>query len=130
MSWCSAGSSRFPITKRYRQQAPCPRLEERGMPQNFGGKDTLIRNARLIDGTGAPWFEADLRISGSRIAAIGAALPADGADIIEAGGCYLAPGFIDAHCHDDLICLREPDRPEKVLQGVTTLVVGNCCFSL
>ena len=40
------------------------------------GKDTLIRNARLIDGTGAPWFEADLRISNGRIAAIGAALPA------------------------------------------------------
>jgi N-acyl-D-amino-acid deacylase len=92
--------------------------------------DTLIRNARVIDGTGAPWFAGDLRISGGRIAAIGASLPLDGAELIEAQGCYLAPGFIDAHCHDDLICLREPDRPEKALQGVTTLVVGNCCFSL
>lgn len=103
------------------------------MPQGTSqssAKDTLIRNARLIDGTGAPWFEADLRISGSRIAAIGVSLPAEQADIIDARGCYLAPGFIDAHCHDDLICLREPDRPEKALQGVTTLVVGNCCFSL
>ncbi len=100
------------------------------MPQNSTSKDTLIRNARLIDGTGAPWFEADLRISNGRIAAIGASLPAEEADIIDARGCYLAPGFIDAHCHDDLICLREPDRPEKALQGVTTLVVGNCCFSL
>ena len=43
---------------------------------------------------------------------------------------YLAPGFIDAHCHDDLICLREPERIEKIAQGVTTLVVGNCSFSL
>jgi N-acyl-D-amino-acid deacylase len=92
--------------------------------------DTLIRNARVIDGTGTPWFAGDLRISGGRIAAIGASLPLDGAELIEAKGCYLAPGFIDAHCHDDLICLREPDRPEKALQGVTTLVVGNCCFSL
>jgi len=92
--------------------------------------DTLIRNARVIDGTGAPWFAGDLRIGGGRIAAIGASLPLDGAELIEANGCYLAPGFIDAHCHDDLICLREPDRPEKALQGVTTLVVGNCCFSL
>jgi N-acyl-D-amino-acid deacylase len=93
-------------------------------------RDTLIRDARLIDGTGAPWFRADLRISGGRIAAIGPSLPVDEADVIEARGDYLAPGFIDAHCHDDLICLREPDRPEKALQGVTTLVVGNCCFSL
>jgi N-acyl-D-amino-acid deacylase len=92
--------------------------------------DTLIRNARVIDGTGAPWFQGDLRISGGRIAAIGPSLPANNAEIIDAGGCYLAPGFIDAHCHDDLICLREPDRPEKARQGVTTLVVGNCCFSL
>ena len=46
------------------------------------------------------------------------------------GGLYLAPGFIDAHCHDDLICLREPERVEKIAQGVTTLVVGNCSFSL
>lgn len=93
-------------------------------------KDILIRNARLIDGTGAPWFEADLRISGDRVAAIGTSLPVNEAEIIDASGCYLAPGFIDAHCHDDLICLREPDRPEKARQGVTTLVVGNCCFSL
>ena len=92
--------------------------------------DTLIRNARIIDGTGAPWFEADLRISGGRIAAIGPSLPSHDAEPVEARGCYLAPGFIDAHCHDDLICLREPDRPEKAQQGVTTLVVGNCCFSL
>jgi N-acyl-D-amino-acid deacylase len=93
-------------------------------------RDILIRKARVIDGTGAPWFEGDLRISGTRIVAIGASLPLDGAELIDARGCYLAPGFIDAHCHDDLICLREPDRPEKALQGVTTLVVGNCCFSL
>jgi N-acyl-D-amino-acid deacylase len=93
-------------------------------------RDTLIRSARLIDGTGAPWFEADLRISGERISAIGAALPLNDAEVIDARGSYLAPGFIDAHCHDDLICLREPDRLEKALQGVTTLVVGNCCFSL
>src|SRR6185312_8662846 len=55
---------------------------------------------------------------------------ADGAQIVDAQGLYLAPGFIDAHCHDDLICLREPQRVEKIAQGVTTLVVGNCSFSL
>src|SRR5436305_1807394 len=125
MSWCWGGSNRFPISPRHRRQTPCRSTEERSMPEGTSQrwvKDTLIRNARLIDGTGAPWFAADLRISNGRIAAIGASLPAEEADIIDARGCYLAPGFIDAHCHDDLVCLREPDRPEKALQGVTTLV--------
>jgi N-acyl-D-amino-acid deacylase len=90
----------------------------------------LIRGARIIDGTGAPWFAADLRIRDGRIAETGPSLSVDGADIVDADGRYLAPGFIDAHCHDDLICLREPDRIEKAMQGVTTLVVGNCSFSL
>ena len=92
--------------------------------------DLLIRGARVIDGTGAPWFLGDVRISGGRIAAIGASLPANDAVLVDADGRYLAPGFIDAHCHDDLICLREPERVEKATQGVTTLVVGNCSFSL
>ncbi len=92
--------------------------------------DTLIRRARVVDGTGAPWFRADVRIACGRIAAVGPNLPAAGARIVEAEGRYLAPGFIDAHCHDDAAFLREPTRPEKVLQGVTTIVVGNCSFSL
>ena len=92
--------------------------------------DTLIRGARVIDGTGAPWFRADVRLAEGRIAAVGPDLPAAGAGVIEAAGRYLAPGFIDAHCHDDAAFLREPTRPEKVLQGVTTIVVGNCSFSL
>lgn len=92
--------------------------------------DMLIRDARIIDGTGAPWFRSDLRISGGRIAAVAPGLPVDGATVIDARDHYLSPGFIDAHCHDDLITLREPQRPEKILQGVTTVVVGNCSFSL
>lgn len=92
--------------------------------------DLLIRGARIIDGTGAPWFAGDVRVGGGRITAVGPALPAGGAEVLDADGRYLAPGFIDAHCHDDLICLREPERVEKAVQGVTTLVVGNCSFSL
>jgi N-acyl-D-aspartate/D-glutamate deacylase len=94
-------------------------------------QDWLIRNARIIDGTGAPWFRGDLHVAGGRIAAVGPDLGAGAqTTIIDAEDRYLAPGFIDAHCHDDLICIREPDRPEKALQGVTTVVVGNCSFSL
>jgi len=94
--------------------------------------ELLIRSARIIDGTGAPWFVGDVRIGGNgRIAAIGPSLRAESdAEMLDADGRYLAPGFIDAHCHDDLICLREPERVDKAVQGVTTLVVGNCSFSL
>ena len=91
--------------------------------------DFLIRNARIVDGTGAPDFNADVRVETGRITAIGDSLPASGT-VVDADGRYLAPGFIDAHCHDDLICLREPERIEKIMQGVTSLVVGNCSFSL
>ena len=90
----------------------------------------LIRAARIVDGTGAPWFRADVLIEGGRIGAVGPDLAPGGARVLDAGDRYLAPGFIDAHCHDDLVALREPTRPEKVLQGVTTVVVGNCSFSL
>ena len=92
--------------------------------------DLIIRGARVIDGTGAPWFTGDVRIGAGWITSVGTTLPRDGADVLEAEGRYLAPGFIDAHCHDDLISLREPERIEKAVQGVTTLVVGNCSFSL
>jgi N-acyl-D-amino-acid deacylase len=93
-------------------------------------EDTLIRDVRVIDGTGAPWFLADVRLSSDRITAVGPRQDVADATIVEGAGRYLAPGFIDAHCHDDLIVLREPHRPEKILQGVTTVVVGNCSFSL
>jgi N-acyl-D-amino-acid deacylase len=93
-------------------------------------RDVLIRDARIVDGAGAPWFLSDLRIRDGVIAEIGPKLAAAGAEVVDAGGRYLAPGFIDAHCHDDLIMLREPQRPEKITQGVTTVVAGNCSFSL
>ncbi|WP_237151777.1 N-acyl-D-amino-acid deacylase family protein [Oryzibacter oryziterrae] len=91
----------------------------------------FIRDARVIDGTGAPWFRASVRLAGGRIAEIGPKIaPKAGDRVIDAGGRWLAPGFIDAHCHDDLVFLRDPDRPEKIAQGVTTIVTGNCSFSL
>ena len=94
-------------------------------------RQTLIRGARIVDGTGAPWYRGDVLIEGGRIAAIGHGLTAaPTAVIIDADDRYLAPGFIDAHCHDDLMFLRQPDRPEKARQGVTSIVVGNCSFSL
>jgi N-acyl-D-amino-acid deacylase len=93
-------------------------------------QDLVVTRARIIDGTGAPWFRADLRVSGGQIAAIGPNLPTAGAVVLDAADRYLAPGFIDAHCHDDLAFLRERTRPEKARQGVTSIVTGNCSFSL
>jgi N-acyl-D-amino-acid deacylase len=91
--------------------------------------DTLIAGARIVDGSGAPWFVASVGIADGRIAGI---FDGDGPAarrVIPAEGRYLAPGFIDAHTHDDLAFLRDRTRPEKTVQGVTTIVTGNCSFS-
>ncbi|HEX3983864.1 MAG TPA: D-aminoacylase [Acidisoma sp.] len=92
--------------------------------------DLVFTGARIIDGTGAPWFRADLAVRDGMIAAIGPDLATTGVRVVDAADRYLAPGFIDAHCHDDLAFLRERERPEKARQGVTSIVTGNCSFSL
>lgn len=90
----------------------------------------LIRNAVILDGLGSPPCPGDLSVKDGLIAEVGPNLQPGGAAVVNAAGRYLAPGFIDAHCHDDLICLRDPQRLEKITQGVTTVVTGNCSFSL
>ncbi|OAI53821.1 D-aminoacylase [Betaproteobacteria bacterium SCGC AG-212-J23] len=90
--------------------------------------DLVIRNATVIDGTRAPRFQADIGIAGGRIAAIGKA--PKGNKEIDGGGKILAPGFIDAHTHDDRLMLSAPEMAPKVSQGVTTVVAGNCGISL
>ncbi|GAA5170276.1 hypothetical protein GCM10023214_48610 [Amycolatopsis dongchuanensis] len=84
--------------------------------------DTVIRGARIADGTGAPLVRADVGISEGRIAAIGDSLA--GRRVIDADGLVLAPGFIDMHSHSDLQILAQPDHLAKVSQGVTTEVLG------
>jgi N-acyl-D-amino-acid deacylase len=92
--------------------------------------DLLIRNATLIDGTGALRTVADIGVRGDRIARVGK-LDRGRADIeIDAAGQVAAPGFIDAHTHDDRLMLSGPDMAPKVSQGVTTVVAGNCGISL
>jgi N-acyl-D-amino-acid deacylase len=91
--------------------------------------DILIRHGQVIDGTGAKRFQADLAVDGDRITAIGDLGSHSGRTEIDATDCIVAPGFIDAHAHDDIALLAEPDMPSKVSQGCTTVVVGNCGFS-
>ena len=90
----------------------------------------VIRNARVIDGTGGPSVTADVAVAGDRIAAVGPALDVEAEAALEAGGLALAPGFIDVHTHDDRAVIADPLMTPKVSQGVTTVVVGNCGISL
>lgn len=89
------------------------------------GYDVVIRNASIVDGTGAPASEGSVGIRGDRIATIGE-ITERGAVNLDARGLTIAPGFIDVHSHDDWSVLLTPEMDFKVMQGVTTDVVGNC----
>ena len=91
--------------------------------------DILIKNARLIDGTGTPAIAGDLAVSGGRIAAIGSLTGAEAATVIDAGGKILCPGFIDAHGHSDFTLFVNHRGESKIRQGITTEVTGNCGFT-
>lgn len=95
-----------------------------------GKADIIIRNARLIDGTGGPSYKGDIAIRDDRIVALGALGGMSAGTEIEARGRAVAPGFIDVHTHDDRAVLVNPAMKNKVSQGVTTVVAGNCGVSL
>lgn len=90
--------------------------------------DIIIRNGRIIDGSGAPAVEGDIAIRDGRVAAVGTV--AGGAKKeIEAGGDIVSPGFIDVHSHSDFTVLVDPDCSSKVRQGITSEINGNCGWS-
>ena len=89
----------------------------------------LIRNGTVVDGSGGPARAADVALEGERIAAVGPGLSGEAARVIDATGLMVAPGFIDAHSHSDLVYDKCPSAESKVRQGVTTEVVGMCSFS-
>jgi N-acyl-D-amino-acid deacylase len=87
--------------------------------------DLVIENGRIVDGTGNPWFLGDVGIKDGRIVEVGR-VDQRGLETIDAGGRVVSPGFIDGHCHSDLMVLDDPGSEIKLQQGVTTEVVGNC----
>ncbi len=92
--------------------------------------DLLIRNATIIDGSGAARFDGDIGVRGDRIAKIGRLDDAKADVEVDASRKVAAPGFIDAHTHDDRLMLSAGEMAPKVSQGVTTVVAGNCGISL
>ncbi len=92
--------------------------------------DILIQNGLICDGTGRPSYQADIGITGDKITYIGSSEGESAAKIIDAAGKTVTPGFIDPHTHVDLSVLEEPAMEPYLKQGVTTVVTGNCGYSI
>lgn len=88
--------------------------------------DILIRNARVIDGSGNPWFRADVAVKDGRIAAVGRLHNASATRVIDAHERIVAPGFIDVHTHIESGVEKVPRGDNYLLDGVTTVITGNC----
>jgi N-acyl-D-amino-acid deacylase len=86
--------------------------------------DLFIRNGRIIDGTGSPWYAGDIGIRDGRIVAVGSLVGAKADSTIDAAGMVVAPGFIDMLGQSDLSILVNPHLPSKVFQGITTEFTG------
>ena len=90
--------------------------------------DLLIKNARVVDGTGNPWFRADVAVRDGRIARIGRVEENEARKVVDARNQIVAPGFIDVHTHVENI-YNQPAAENFVRMGVTSVVTGNCGYS-
>jgi len=91
--------------------------------------DLIVKNGRVVDGSGNPWFGADIGVKNGRISEIGDLHPRESREVLDAKGLTVSPGFIDMHSHSDLSLLINPLAESKIRQGITTEVIGNCGFS-
>src|SRR5215210_4111624 len=86
--------------------------------------DLIIRNGRIIDGTGSPWSAGDVAMRDGKIVAVGSLVGATARQTIDAAGKAVAPGFIDMLGQSDLTILVNPHLPSKIFQGITTEITG------
>src|SRR5262249_18726602 len=91
-----------------------------------GRFDLISSGGRVVDGTGNPWFKADVAIKDGRVAEIGSVSPTRAARAIDANDLIVAPGFIDVHTHIEGAILDLPSAENFLRMGVTSVVTGNC----
>ena len=94
-----------------------------GFTQDY---DLIIRNGRIIDGTGNSWYRSDIGIRNGQIVRIGNLQQLKGSREIDAKGMIVAPGFIDVHGHIESGIFARPTADNYLFDGVTTVVTGNC----
>ena len=87
--------------------------------------DLIIKGGTVVDGLGAEPFIGDVAVIGQHIAAVGHDL-GDARSVVDATGCYVAPGFVDIHTHYDGQATWDPEMAPSSWHGVTTVVMGNC----
>ncbi|MCY4213771.1 MAG: amidohydrolase family protein, partial [Gammaproteobacteria bacterium] len=91
--------------------------------------DLLIENGTVIDGTGGPGATANVGIRDGRIVHVGSDQP-EAKKVIDAAGKYVTPGFVDVHTHYDAQVMWDPNLDPHPRHGFTSIVLGNCGFSL
>jgi len=90
----------------------------------------LIKDGRIVDGSGNAWFKADLGVKDGKIARIGRIDPSESERVINAEGLTVSPGFMDPHNHSDWTIIPGKTAESYIRQGVTTVTIGHCGFSL
>jgi N-acyl-D-amino-acid deacylase len=93
-------------------------------PAERDSLDLVIRNGRIIDGTGSPWYAGDVGVRAGRIASIGRLDSVPARRTVDAAGMVVAPGFIDMLGQSEITMLVEPSLPSKIFQGITTEITG------